>query len=239
MPDGMIICTATSAKSGSVVTATINGIDVSVQVARDTPVAAGDVLGVIRSGSQWFCVSRFFAAAPAGVTPAPPPNPKPATVSGKLVVLPVSTGSYRDGAWRTDNTDVAQGTYGGTGNSTGGVFYGDKPRSLTGATVTDAWINVRRGQGGAFPATATTLRLATESVRPAGAPTMTSTTTGPALPVNGSQAAFTIPVAYAQAMVDGTAGGLALFDATGAPYVRLTGRGDYSSAFALTIVWKR
>ena len=119
----LVLATATAAKSGSQVTATINGIDTSVQVSRDVPVALGDVLMVQKVGSQWFCTGRFYTAAPAAVTPAPPPPPKPAVVTGKLVCAATYTGSYRDGKWRTDTSDVVQGSYGGSGNSTGAAFY--------------------------------------------------------------------------------------------------------------------
>jgi hypothetical protein len=40
-------------------------------------------------------------------------------------------------------------------------------------------------------------------------------------------------------MVDGTSGGLAVFDGTGSPYVRFQGRGGYGPAFTMTIAWKR
>jgi hypothetical protein len=48
-----------------------------------------------------------------------------------------------------------------------------------------------------------------------------------------------VPTAWAQSMVDGTAGGLAIYEADGSPYVILDGRGRYGSAFALTINWRR
>jgi hypothetical protein len=40
-------------------------------------------------------------------------------------------------------------------------------------------------------------------------------------------------------MVDGTAGGLAIFESDGDPYVILDGRGRYASSFALTINYSR
>ncbi|MEE3918180.1 hypothetical protein V2I01_04780 [Micromonospora sp. BRA006-A] len=63
MSGGRLV-TATSAKSGSTVTAVVNGVSTTVQVARDLTVAAGDVLLVERVGAQWFAYARVFASAP-------------------------------------------------------------------------------------------------------------------------------------------------------------------------------
>ena len=236
---GVLLATATAAKSGSTVTANINGEVTTVQVARDLSVASGDVLLIHQVGAQWFASARVYAAAPAAVENDAPPAPKPSVVTGKLVVSPVDTRSYKGGSWRTDTTDVLQGEYGGTANNTGTVFYGTKPRSLAGATVTAAKIRVRRVRGGAFAAQATTMRLVTQATRPGGAPTLTSSTSGPSLAVGATNDSFTIPDSWAQAMVDGTAGGIAFYDADGSPYVRFAGRGTWSPAFTLTISWRR
>jgi hypothetical protein len=237
----MILATATAAKSGSTVTANVNGTVTTVQVARDLTVASGDVLLVDRVGSEWFAVARVF---PASVTTPiendPPPDPKPAVVTGTTSISPVETRSYRSGSWRRDNDKVYQGQYGGNGNHTGAVFYGAKPRSLAGATVLSASIRVRRpNEGGANAPQATTMRLMTNATRPGGAPTLTSSTSGPSLRRGTTDASFNIPVSWAQAMVDGTAGGLAFFESDGSPYVILAGRGDYGPAFTMTIRWSR
>ncbi|SCF06670.1 hypothetical protein [Micromonospora mirobrigensis] len=239
-----LLATAKTAKSGTTVTAIVNGITTTVQVARDLSVAAGDILLVERVGAQWFAYAAVFTV-PAGPAPVPvedenqtPPPPKPVITTGSLVVSPVETRSYRNGTWRTDNDDVYQGQYGGWGNHTGCVFYGTKPASLVGATVTSAVINVKRVSAGVYAAQPTTMRLVTEKTRPTGAPTLGSSTAGPSLAV-GSSATFTIPTSWAQAMVNGTAGGLAFYDATGSPYVRFAGRGSWSPAFTMTIAWQR
>lgn len=232
---------AETVKSGSTCTVRINGTATTVEVVRDLTVAIGDVLLIHKIGSLRVASSRLYTAALGTVpdTLEPPPEPKPAIVTGSLVVPAVYTGSYRDSRWRTDTTDVVQGTYGGYGNSTGVAFYGTKPRSLAGATVTSARVAVRRARGGAYAAQATTMRLVTQAVRPAGAPTLTSTTAGPNLGVGATDTSFTVPTAWAQAMVDGTAGGLALFDGDGSPYARYAGRGAYAASFTLTINWTR
>lgn len=234
-----VLATATTAKSGSTCSAVVNGTATTVQVARDLTVASGDVLVVAQIGSQWFALGRVFAAAPTAVDNDPAPEPKPVVTTGTLVIAPVETRSWRPSyGWRTDNTDVYQGEYGGWGNHTGSIFYGRKPRSLAGATVTKATIRVRRLSAGAYAPQATTLRLLTEATRPSGAPSLGASTAGPSLGV-GDTATFTLPDSWAQQLVDGTAGGLAFYDGGGSPYVRFAGRGSWSPAFTLAISWRR
>lgn len=235
------IGTAQGAKSSGVATFTINGVSVSCQVPRDLTVAANDVCLIQRVGSQWFAVQRYYSAAAANIENPTVPPPKPTVVTGSLVCAPVETRSYRTvfGGWRDDNDDVYQGQYSGNGNHTGCAFYGNKPRSLAGATVTSATVKLRRrSAGGRASAQDTTFWLVTEKTRPSGAPTLGSSTDGPNLKW-GESDTFTIPDSWAQAMVDGTAGGLAIHESDGSPYVILAGRGSYSASFTLTIRWQR
>lgn len=234
----VLLATATAAKTGASVTALVNGGVVTVAVARDLSVASGDVIVVTKVGAQWFALGRAYAAAPTSPVNQPGPSAQPTGVTGALVVTPVETRSYRNGSWRTDNSTVYQGQYGGGGNHTGCVFYGSAPRSLSGATVLSASIQVRREQGGAFAAGGSTMRLMTDATRPSGAATLTSTTAGPSLAVDRSTV-FAVPTAWVQSMVDGTAGGLGFFDADGSPYVRFAGVGDWGPAFTMTISWQR
>lgn len=236
---GNIIAVAQGVKSGSTVSVLVNGVITTVQCARDLAPAAGDPLILSQFGALWVAVGRMYASAPTAPNNENPPSPNQPTTSGSLVVAPVETRSYRNGAWRTDNTQVYQGSYGGGGNHTGVAFYGGAPRSLAGATVTRATIRVRRQAGGAFAAQSTTMRLVTQATRPGGAVTLGASTGGPQLAVNATSEGFTIPTSWAQSMVDGTAGGLGFFDASGSPYVVFSGNGSWSPAFTMTIYWTR
>jgi hypothetical protein len=233
--------TALAVKSGSLILVSINGVQVQVQCARDLVPGVGDVLTLARFGGLWVATGRVFAAATTvdpweGTTG---PDPTPDTVTGSLVVAAVETRSYRSIGWRTDTTQTIQGEYAGNGNHTGCAFYGSAPRSLAGATVQSASVAVRRGGGGAFAASGTTLWLVTQATRPGGAPTRTSSTSGPALRIDATDLAFTVPTAWAQSMVDGTAGGLAIYNAAATPYVRLEGLREWGPAWTLTINWRR
>lgn len=238
-PDSRLV-TALAAKTGSTTTANIDGVTTTIQVARDLTVATGDVLFVARFGAQWFATARAFSSA---VTMPedndPPPDPKPSVVTGTLTVSPVETCTWNGSAWRTDNDDVYQGAYGGGANNTGAAFYGSKLTSLAGATVLSASIQVRRlPRGLSWISQPTTMRLITETTRPAGAPTLDNSSAGPELRIDET-ARFTIPDSWAQEMVDGTAGGIGFFDADGTPFVAFAGRGRWSPAFTMTINWSR
>lgn len=241
LPD-TLKATATTAKTGSTCTAEIGGVDTTIQVARDLSVSSGDGLLVVRSGSQWYAVARTGTAAPTApdTPPPPPPKPKPEVVTGRLIITPVETRSRQGSRWRTDNDNVYQGEYGGNGNHIGCVFYGSKPRSIAGATVTSALFRLRRlDSGGVNAAQDTTLRLVAERFRPSGAPTLGSTADGPNLKRGETRNGVALPTAWAQAMVDGTAGGIALYESDGSPYLIMAGRGSWSPAWTLTLYWRR
>lgn len=232
---------AVTTKSGSTCVAEIAGIETTIEVARDLSVTAGDALLVTRAGDTWYAICRTGTAPPSVPDAAPPkpPAPKPPQ-TGRLVISPVETRSRQGSRWRTDNDDVYQGEYGGNGNHVGCAFYGTKARSLDGATVTSAKLKIRRlDKGGTNAAQPTTLRLIAQSKKPSGAPTLGSSTAGPSLRRGSTNDAFSIPASWGQALVDGSAGGIGVYESDGSPYVILAGRGSWGPAFTLTLNWKR
>jgi len=233
------LATATSVKSGSTCTAVVDGTTVTLQCARDLTVAVGDVLFVSKFRAQWVAIARLYTAAPTLAEDNDTvPEPKPTTVSGTLVVPATDTVTWNGTTWVEG--DVKQGSYGGGPNLTGAAFYGTKPTSLAGATAVSATLALRRlPRGLAFAAQAPTLRLITETSRPSGAPTLGSSTAGPALSPSGTNSAFDIPASWAQALIDGTAGGIGLFVSGGSPFIVLAGRSSWGPAFTLSIKWSR
>jgi hypothetical protein len=231
---------ALGAKSGGLIAVNVNGVIRNIQAARDLVVGSGDVVLVHRFGALWAASSRLFTGAvsemPATIAEL---DPNPTVVTGQLAVLPVYTGTYLSTGWLSDQRLVYQGVKYGRPNATGAMFYGAKPASLAGATVTNATlqriVQIDGSSGAAVPGT---LRLVTETAKPSGAPTLTSTTAGPSTRT-GDDISFTIPNAWAQAMVDGTAGGLAFYDADGVPWLQYGGRDLYPTAFTLLIDWSR
>lgn len=251
---------AASTVSSGACSVYVNGIAFTARVLSGVSgIGIGTPVLLAKAGSSWF-VTGVVPAAPAlpsvpdqGAYPSwrgdIPPDPSRASVSGSLVVHPVSTASYRDGRWRTDiglvdAADVVQGRYIGSsdGVSTGCVFYGTKAQVLAGATVTSATLKARRVWGGDPGPVTAALWCLTETARPAGAPTLNETTAGPTLRAIGSPMendAFAIPTSWATAMVAGTRGGVAIYVPTDDPYMVLAGIGSWTAAFALTINWTR
>lgn len=247
---------ALTASSSGACVVRVGGIEVTARVVSGLTVAANDLLLFVRQGPTYWAIAKVPAAPSSPPTPPaagsgpdggdPAPDPKPVIKTGKLVCSPVATSTYRDGVWRSDigpvnSADTYQGRYSGSsfGRMTGCAFYGSTPRSLAGATVTSASIQVRRLTSGDYAARTATLRLVSQSTRPAGAPTLNETTSGPSLAVNCTNSAFAIPTSWAQAMVDGTRGGLAISISADDPYIRLAGRASWSAAWSLTINWRR
>ena len=238
----MDFATCLGVKSSGYVSVLIGDVTTNVMINRDLTVGAGDRVVVNKINGQWVAVCRVDTAAVTLPDNPSAPPPKPPVTNGSKTFTPVETRSYRTTyGWRTDNADVYHGEWGSWGNHTGCVFYGSAPRSLAGATVTSASIKVARpsdNPGQAYAATANVMRLMTNKTRPSGTVTLTSSTAGPLLK-SGATTTFTIPDSWAQAMVDGTAGGLAFFDADGSPYVIFSGKGRSASAFTLTIKYTR
>ncbi|MFR9800650.1 hypothetical protein ACL02U_32865, partial [Streptomyces sp. MS06] len=178
------------------------------------------------------------------------PAPKPTTTTGSLVCTPVATSTWRDGHWRTDigsstSADTFQGRYSGSsyGRNSGFAFYGSKPGTLSGATVTKATLKLRRLTSGDYAARSPTMRLVGESTRPSSYPTLHESTTGPALGVYGKvspgEATWSMPTSWGQALVDGTRGGIGIVISSDSPYIRLAGRSSWSAAWTLTLYWTR
>ncbi|MFD4343398.1 hypothetical protein ACFWQ6_00700 [Streptomyces coelicoflavus] len=258
---GPLIGYALTASANGACRATVAGIEITTRVVSGVTVGVGDTILIVRRGST-FWVIAIAGAAPTvpPVEPAPddtPPDtgdsapaPKPTVTTGSLTCHPVATSTWRSGHWRTDigsstSADTYQGRYGYSsyGRNSGFAFYGSKPRSLAGATVTKATVKLRRLTSGDYGRRSPTLRLVSESSRPSSYPSLHESTTGPSLGVRGhvspSETTFTLPTSWGQAMVDGSRGGLGIVISADSPYIRLAGRSSWSAAWTLTLYWRR
>lgn len=182
---------------------------------------------------------------PAPAPPKPPP-PKPKVTTGTLVCPAVQTACYRNGKWRDDigpinSTDLYQGRYAGSsyGRNIGVAFYGTKPRTLAGATITKVVLKVKRLTAGDYAARTPTLWLTTQASRPGGSPTLNESTAGPSLAVNQTNNGFVLPTSWGTALVNGSRGGIAVNVNADNPYMHFAGRGSWSAAFTLTLYWRR
>jgi hypothetical protein len=232
---------AQGAVASGFVDVSINGTVVSCLADRALSTAAGDLVYGRRLNGRILIEGCMWPAAPDAPdeSATPPPAPEPVTRYGKTIIAPVETRTRRIG-WRVASDDTFQGDYTGEGNNVGCAFYGTKPRSLAGATVTKATVRVYRLEGRGFTSPQeTTLWRVLEKTRPTGDPTLLGgSIDGPEV-AQGKSQTFTLPDSWGQDLVDGAAGGFAIYDASGSPYVRLAGRAKWAPAWTLTLEWKR
>jgi hypothetical protein len=215
---------------------------VSAQCPRDLTVAAGDTVTLVKAGSSFYVLARYYTAAGGSTDPGASPVPPSAPVvrTGTTTFLPRRTASWGDRfGWRHDNDDIYHGEYGGNGNYTGCAFYGFQLQTLSGATVLSATMKARRLHGGVFAAQATNLGHVTEAFKPDGEPTFGGTFTGPDLAVGQTRTGITVSVSLVQSLVDGTYHSLGIHVDGGSPYVVLAGSAEYGGAFALTVRWRK
>jgi hypothetical protein len=163
------------------------------------------------------------------------------TEVGKTAVRAASSDTYRATfGWRSQDSDPTTRVYQGVapgaesaGENFGCWFYGTLP--ISGVTVSTATVRVSRlDEGGLVAGVPVRARLHTHLTRPAGAPNLTL---GPALLgelARGQTETFTLPAGWGQALVDGTARGLAL-DGADSEYLIATSVGEDAASGRLTI----
>lgn len=234
------VCQGT--KASGVVSVLVGSQTMVAQCPQDLTVASGDIVLIGKFGSSWYIVQRYYTTGIGNILNDLNVEPPvaPVTRTGTNVFLPTRTVTYRGSTWRTDNDYLYQGQYGAPGNNNVGcAFYGAQVKTLHGATVTKAFIKMRRRAGGTHAAQATFLVAVAEFSKPSGPPTLVNSYTGPKLRVGETVSEFDLDVTLAQALVDGTFGGLAVFNPLAVPYLVLDGQGEYSGSMALSISWSK
>ncbi len=245
---GAVVGTCITAMNtrGQVITVDIGGQQINAVCSRSFGDALywpvnGDPVLCVKAGSTWYVVEVLGQTTTdlTTFTTDAAPSVRPDYVTGRFVLHPTDTATYRAGVgWRTDTTDLHQGDSNGGGRFTGAAFYGTVPTALAGATVTKAVVQVKRLAAGPYAAAAPTLKLVTETTRPSGAPTLSSSLAGPSL-IPDQTAEVDIGTTWGQGLVDGTYGGLAINVAADTPYLRLAGRDSWAAAFVVVIDWRR
>ena len=109
-----------------------------------------------------------------------PTTTAPATSTTKTVTYKSNYGdTYRSSvynSWKKDNT-VRQGDY-GYGDCSGLWFFGDQFSDLKGKTINKVTIKITRQSGGSYSGVELVVRTHNYSVRPSGAPTLSSSSYG-------------------------------------------------------------
>ena len=115
-----------------------------------------------------------------GNTVQTPEAPAPATPTTKTVTYKSNYGdTYRSTVynnWKKDNS-VRQGDY-GYGDCSGLWFFGDQFSDLKGKTINKVTIKITRQRGGSYSAVGLVVRTHNYTVRPSGAPTLSSSSYG-------------------------------------------------------------
>jgi len=240
-----------SASAGKTILVRFLGSTVTCRIGRGVgAVAFGDIVFAARSGGELVVVDLLHATAPTSEPDdlnSYPPNPWDSVRTGTATVHPVETRTFRDTlGWRTDTDDCFHGKS-GDNNQAGCAFYGSKAVAYSGAEVLSAYIKVKRDPGSTWSPSSevVTLKRIEERtlthamVKDKTEPTYVSgTTPGPNLSPSESEN-FTIPKSWAQDLVDGTAGGLAINSNSGHPKARLEGRHSWGPAFTLVFTFRR
>lgn len=208
--------------------ATVDGIPGLVPVLRHVTLGVGDTAVVQLADGRSWVQGVIGATAPSAPTPdpggvdgAPTPPALPPAQPVSEALRPQWSGSWRDGAWRTDTSDLYQGDYTGRGINSGGCWWGRLPSGLLSAVVT----LVRNAGAGAGGALSPTMTLLAGTSRPAGAATVLSSVAGPAI-ARGKSAQWTVPAGWLAQLDAGTAGGIGITSGGSAsPYLALVASG--------------
>lgn len=178
------------------------------------------------------------APPPVVLPPEPPPPPGPQQTGTTYFPAAFTSGSFRNGKWRTDQPVIAQHDWGGYGVNQGAWFYDGAFRArLAGATITGCRLQMRRRPAGVgAPQTARIYRHTSDS-RPAGD---VARVEGPVdlLIGNGQTLWVILPVSWGQALVDSGGG----FGISGSQYVvleGLTGPNAFAESGLVALDWTR
>jgi hypothetical protein len=237
-----------------VVVVSVGGSELTLPHLRGYAPAVNDAVLVLQQGGRRVVVDAFTnpadpiaprnsgAPAPAPTQPKPkPPAPKPTVVTGVKSFAATATGCFRGGKWRTDTSQPHQGDWGGAyGRNTGAWFYGTQIKtSLAGATVTKAEMYMVRLSGGVYGGVSPTVFTTPHPSRPAGAPTLQGGGSVLTAQSVSTRRWVSLPTALAQAMVAGTAYGLACFVNADDPYGVYASLADSRSSGLLRITYRK
>lgn len=254
-PPAQLMLARVVSSTGSTVTAALSDdpsadpVTVPRMRAYSSP-AVNDVVILAKSGQSLYCLGALNSA------PVPPPNPEDegpelpsggGTSGGEMsssppevpvewtkTLRPIFTGTYRDDAWRTDTTDLYQGTGPAASAEYGAAYYGSAPTALGALEALSGTVRIQRTQAG-LPAFRTpTLRLLSDIDAPAGFPDFTQFLAGPPLLI-GAAVTVDLPLSWVTALLDGIAGGIGI---GGDDYLRLAGPSNWAPAMELTLTYR-
>lgn len=184
--------------------------------------------GWVQASSVYFRVDGSRVTEVHLVQSAPPPAP----TSSEVVVKPIGSQSWRDGAWISQlSPEQGYGYYGNT-DMTGLWWYSaSRLTPLRGKTITSARFRVRRSAGTNGPMARVTvgLRLTPHAERPAVYPTLLDTWAVASL-TRGAQTDIDLPASWRTKLSDGSASGFAVTGSGTSQNAEYTAVGDDSES---------
>lgn len=199
--------------------------------------AVGDCALLLIVDRRMYALGKF--STPAAPDPLPPLPPDDAV--GTTVFPATAAGTYLDGVWRADRTDVIQGPEPADGRANTGVWcYADVPAgTLSGAVVSSARVWLRR-----WPVTAgadVTVGLVLHNLpAPGAAPTVLDTAAVPG--IGPAHAGWVdVPTGWAADIANpaSPARGIGVATADPAHYATFASLLADAQTGALSIVWSR
>lgn len=213
--------------------------------------AVNDVVLLAKSGQSLYCLGALNGG------PVPPPNPDdagpelpsgggtsggdmsptppPAPVQHTKSLRPISTGTYRGTAWRTDTTDLYQGQGTVAGVEYGAAYYGDALAALGASEALSGTVRLQRIKAGSATSVRPRIRLLSDRTRPAGFPSFTQEFDGPPLSLTEA-VTVDLPLSWVTALLDGSAGGIGIGGGDG--YMRIAGPSNWAPAMELTLTYR-
>ena len=155
----------------------------------------------------------------------------PTVTPDTMTVLYATTTRTWRGSWRTDTFDVIQGLYSDAGYSSSlnwnrGCMWFSGATALAGSTIKSATLTLGRKTGSGSSGAKSVYLCAISNTSASGTPSIVYNFGSLGTIGRGKQVTFSIPVAAVQGLVDGTYGGLCLYET---PYN--FGSSTYSSCY--------
>ena len=213
-------------------TASLMGCFGSVPTAINGTTSGHDTGGILSPSSQTGETAIVGVAAPGTVIPPPPP---PVQVTATSTISTSSSWRYNYNLWRTDNDDIYQGSW-GYGNHLGLMLFSTGTTFSTVAaaatTIKSAVLYIKRLNNGGY-ATAGSVRVYGHDRTTRPTPWNNSylkRNYGNLFTIKwGETVAVTMPAQFLLDVNSGLVKGLAIYQSTQTPYIRLSGDSKYAT----------
>ena len=183
---------------------------------------------------------QIFTTGAGGTPPAGTGGSAPPTSTKKTVTVNAdSSCTWRPAwGWRTDNDEIYQGEYAGSGGLSRGVaFFGNK-LVKAGKNADSGKVYVKRaGYGGASQSQTLYLCSFAQGTKPGGSPTIVDGPRDVGGLAWGAGKWIDLPASWVQHFLDGTAKSIGLYHGSASPYVICDGRKNGTTRFQIKMTY--